>query len=81
MEKNGSLAYSIIPVLFGALLGIIVGWVFQHWVIITFFEEGKMKKLYLADGNVFGYKGIFGGTKSLFLKLEEEIDIGKSKDN
>ena len=75
-EKNG-LFYAIIPLLSGVILGLAIGWWFQRWAIINFTEGEKSKELYLADGNAFGYKGIFGGTKSLFLKLSYEVSDWK----
>jgi hypothetical protein len=47
-SKTRSLAYSTIPLLIGIILGLCIGWVFQYWVIITYLEKGKLKKVYIA---------------------------------
>lgn len=57
--------FALIFLIFGIAIG------FQPWVIITFDDGGKNRKLYLADGNGRGWKGIMGDTRILCRNLQD----------
>ena len=64
MYGNATLIpFALILLIFGLLIG------FQPWVIISYDDEGKTRKLYLADGNGRGWSGIFGGTRVLYTNM------------
>ena len=73
--QSRNIAYATIPLALGAILGICIGYVAQRFVIITFNDGEKLTTLYLADGRIYGWKGIFGGTTALFLKITNAINI------
>lgn len=65
---------AIIPfvalVILGNLAGILVG-MSTKWIQIEFEEEpGHVERVYFADGSMFGWQGVFGGTARLFREIE-----------
>ena len=41
----------------------------NHWIKIVYKDTNEEKNLYFADGKLLGWKGILGGTKSLYHSL------------
>ncbi len=70
-------------IILGGLLILLIGNIFglsvalaTKWILIEYLDQNNnLKKVYFADGSMFGWSGVFGGTKKIYkiLKLQKYI--------
>jgi len=45
----------------------------QKWILLEYKGKSKTEQVYLSDGSIRGWKGLFGGTKKLYSTIKESI--------
>lgn len=60
---------AIVLLFFSNVIGLLIGWS-TRWVLVEYQDvKGNLAKAYFADGSLFGWGGLFGGTKKLYKSL------------
>ena len=45
----------------------------QKWILVEYKNKSKTDRIYLSDGSMRGWKGVFGGTRRLYKILQKNI--------
>lgn len=67
---------ALIVLLLANIEGLLIG-SNTKWILVEYLDQSnKPKKAYFADGSMFGWSGIFGGTKEIYNILKSKFVKG-----